>query len=349
MKRILFVELLGGIGDLVMALPAIHALALSHPRAELTVLTFAPGCELLATDPLVSRVLQAQRGDVQYPERPRESLAALLEQEQYDIIVSDTRYAGIDALIEASGARTVTNLWRHPPAGQRIEERFLEILQDEALIEPWTTTLRPRLALKERDYLWAASHLAGPKRKVLLHPHAGMPIKSWPEANLISLGKALTDELGLQVIIPEGTATERMIAQRLAAALGAKAAVLPHAPLRQFAAAASYCDLAIGPDTGPMRIAAAAGARAITLFGPSWHGRYGQRPPHINLQGHPACPERDVADFTRQRCWYAGACPLAPWRSCVEDVSVGDVLKATTCALSGASWWGRPLRQHISV
>lgn len=44
-QRILFIELLGGIGDLVIALPAIHAVARSHPKAHLTVLTFAPGGE----------------------------------------------------------------------------------------------------------------------------------------------------------------------------------------------------------------------------------------------------------------------------------------------------------------
>ena len=349
MKRILFVELLGGIGDLVIALPAIHALGLSHPQAELTVLTFAPGAELLATDPLVRRTLQAQRGDEHQPGRPREALATLLGQERFDLIVSDTRYDGIDALIEASGARTVTNLWRRPPADQRIAERFLDILLREGVIEPWTATLRPRLALGEHDYLWAASHLGGPKRKVLLHPHAGMPIKEWPEASVVSLARALMDELSLQVVIPEGTGHERANAGRLASALGGRALLLPHAPLRQFAAAASYCDLAVGPDTGPMRIAAAAGAQAVTLFGPSWHGRYGQRPPHINLQGHPACPERDVADFTRQRCWYAGRCPLAPWRTCVEDISVGDVLEAVAAALGGASWWGRHLHRTVSV
>ena len=310
MKRILFVELLGGIGDLVIALPAIHALGLSHPQAELTVLTFAPGAELLATDPLVRRTLQAQRGDEHQPGRPREALATLLGQERFDLIVSDTRYDGIDALIEASGARTVTNLWRRPPADQRIAERFLDILLREGVIEPWTATLRPRLALGEHDYLWAASHL---------------------------------------VVIPEGTGHERANAGRLASALGGRALLLPHAPLRQFAAAASYCDLAVGPDTGPMRIAAAAGAQAVTLFGPSWHGRYGQRPPHINLQGHPACPERDVADFTRQRCWYAGRCPLAPWRTWVEDLSVGVVLAAVAAALGGASWWGRRLHRTVSV
>lgn len=50
-REILFVELLGSIGDVLIALRAIHALARSHPAAEITVLTLPPGGELLQSDP----------------------------------------------------------------------------------------------------------------------------------------------------------------------------------------------------------------------------------------------------------------------------------------------------------
>jgi len=56
-RKILFVELLGGIGDALIALPAIQALARSHP-AELTVLT-PPGGELLESAPQNTRVVYA--------------------------------------------------------------------------------------------------------------------------------------------------------------------------------------------------------------------------------------------------------------------------------------------------
>jgi len=42
-RNILFVELLGGIGDVLIALPTIQALGRSHREAVLTVLTFTPG------------------------------------------------------------------------------------------------------------------------------------------------------------------------------------------------------------------------------------------------------------------------------------------------------------------
>ena len=45
--EVLFVELLGGFGDLLLALPAVHAVARSVPGARVTVATFDPGGELL--------------------------------------------------------------------------------------------------------------------------------------------------------------------------------------------------------------------------------------------------------------------------------------------------------------
>ncbi len=346
MNKILFVELLGGLGDLVIALPAIHALALSHPQAELTVLTFAPGAELLQADPLVRRVLCAERGDVDHPERPRAAVEALLERERFDLIVADTRYAGIDALLEASGARTVANLWRRPPADQLIEERFLQILSQEGLIAPWALAMKPRLSLDEADRMWAAAHFPQPAHRTLLHPHAGMPIKIWPADRFVALGRTLHDEYGLEIVIPEGTGAEVEVARRIARDLGPDTVLLPAGSLRQFAAAATYADLMVGVDTGPARLASAVGVLTITLFGPTWHGRYGQRPPNANLQGYPECPQRVVADFTRQPCWYSGVCPLGRWQSCMEDISVGDVLEAAHPLLGMTTWWGKPLAEH---
>ncbi|MGL5922971.1 glycosyltransferase family 9 protein, partial [Chroococcidiopsis sp.] len=129
MKRILFIELLGGIGDLIIALPAIKALALSHPQARIAVLTFPPGGELLQSDRHIHEVIFAQRGAA------RQSVEQILTQQNFDLIVSDVNYDGIAELIHNSSAkRTVTNLWRNPPDNQFISDRFCQILFEAGLI-----------------------------------------------------------------------------------------------------------------------------------------------------------------------------------------------------------------------
>lgn len=122
-QHILFIELLGGIGDLVIALPAIHAVARSHPTAHLTVLTFAPADQLLTTDPLIQRVICAEKAAA------RQSVDHLLRQATFDLIVSDTNYDGIAAAIQnyqnaqAVPPQVVTNLWRSPPQSVALTSR----------------------------------------------------------------------------------------------------------------------------------------------------------------------------------------------------------------------------------
>jgi ADP-heptose:LPS heptosyltransferase len=326
-REILFVELLGGLGDVLISLSAIQALARSYPEARVTVLTFPPGGDLLRDDPLINEVVQAPRPDPDHPHRAREAVEELLAREGWDLVVSDTSYDGIDELIDSSEAsRVVTNLWRSPPPDERVGERFLRILLAEGLVQT-KSVAPPRLHLTPEERSVAATRLTGTRRPlVVLLPDAGMEVKRWSEKSWGALGRSLVERYGADIVVPVGSDPEQ--ASRVARLVGERARVWPRGTLRELAAALSYADLAVGADTGPVRIAAALGIPAVTLFGPSWHGRYGQPPPHANLQGYTGCPQRLIADFTQQPCWYAGTCTLEnrPWRTCLEDISVGDVL-----------------------
>ena len=337
-RNILFVDLLGGLGDVLISLGVIQALARSYPEARLTALTFPPGGELLERDPLVYEVAYAPRPDHAHPHSAREAVKTLLAQRNWDLVVSDTSYDSIGDLISASGVpRVVTSLWRSPPPDERVGERFLHLLLAEGLID--RSSISPpllHLTLEERSV--AAERLAGTRHPLaFLVPDAGMDVKRWPEERWGALGRALHDHYGADVVIPVGS--DRKQATRIASLVGERARVLPRGTLRELAAALSCGDLVVGADTGPARIAAALGVPTVTLFGPSWYGRYGQPPPHINLQGHPSCPQRLVSDFTQQPCWYGGACTLEDrsWRSCLEDISVGEVLVAAASLLKDGS------------
>ena len=317
----MFVELLGGIGDVLIALPAIQALGRSHPEAELTVLTLPPGGELLESDPLIHHVV--------YPDsNARKSVEVLLARHAFDLIVSDTNYDNIDEVIKNSAAsRVVTNLWRTPPPDERVGDRFLQILLSENLIaadviKPTQLHLTPAEASRAREVLRLIS-----RPLVFLCPDAGMQIKRWSTANFVSLGQTLQQQYGGTVIVPVGSDVEQ--AAGIANAIGNGAQILPRGKLRDLAGALACADLVIAADTGPVRIAAAVGVPTITLFGPSWHGRYGQPLPHINLQGYPECSERVIGNFTEQRCWYSGVCPLKQnWQTCMDAISPNDVLAA---------------------
>lgn len=318
--RILFIELLGGIGDLVIALPAIKALAIAHPDSQVTVLTFAPGGELLKNDPLIHEVIYAKRGAA------RQSVVKVLSQ-GFDLIVSDTNYDGIADIIRNSSAkRTVTNLWRNPPDNQLVSDRFLQILLEEGLIASSTTFLnnQPLIHLLEAEKAEAKQVYGAAYRPVVfLISDTGMPIKRWSKENFVKVGKALQQQYNATIVIP--VSDNQDFAQQLVQEIGGTAQVWQRGTLRELVAGLIYADLAIAVDTGPARIAAALNVPTITLFGSSWSDRYGQPSPHINLQGYPQCPERVLRNFTEQSCWYSGVCPFE-WSNCTEAVSAQQVL-----------------------
>lgn len=335
--QILFIELLGGIGDLVIALPAIHALARSHPHSQITVLTFAPGGELLIADPLIHRVIYATKG------RARQAVDQVLAHNQdtknlFDLIVSDTNYDGIADAIQTHCAtsqkqvKVITNLWRSPPANERVGDRFLSLLQNDGVITPESIELtEPHIYLTATERAEAQQALGAAYRPiVVLCPDAGMQIKQWPIERFGAVGRTLQQQYGATILVPVGADSSQ--AEQVVQAIGGAAQVWPRGSLRRFAAMLAAADLMIAADTGPARIAAALNIPTITLFGPSWHGRYGQPAPHINLQGFPDCPERIIRNFTEQRCWYSGECPFA-WETCLDDISPDRVLEAAAIVL----------------
>lgn len=336
MKRILFIELLGGIGDLLIALPAIKALALTHPESRVTVLTFPPGGELLKSDPLIHDVIYARRGQA------RQSVEWILAKQDFDLIVSDTNYDGIaDRIHNSSAKRTVTNLWRNPPDDWLVSDRFLQILLEEGLITPSAIlNSQPLIHLLEAEKAQAKQIFAAAYRPLIfLIPNAGMPIKCWSKENFVTVGKALQQKYNATIVVPVSDSEDE--AQQITQEIGGTVQIWQRGTLRELAAGLAYADLAIAVDTGPARIAAALNVPTITVFGPSWNERYGQPPPHINLQGYPNCPERVIRNFTEQSCWYSGVCPF-DWNTCTEEISPQQVLTAAAKFLD-QEWRDRTL------
>ncbi|MFC5064102.1 glycosyltransferase family 9 protein [Actinomycetospora atypica] len=303
--RTLVVDLLGGLGDLVMVLPTVHALADADPGGELVVLTHAPGAVLLARDPAVTGVLTAEK------HAEREIVGKALADLAPDLVVSTTRFDGIGDLIDADaaarGTRAVTNLWRSPPADELVGERYQRILAAEGVIADRVRP--PRLVLGDDE---RAPEVA--PGTVVLVPDAGMAVKRWPTPRWTQLAAALHDRPVVSVTPLEGVeAWEPTDLRGLAA---------------RFAAVGRAGGTVVGGDTGPVRMAAASGARTIALFGPTLAARYGLEEGE-NLQGLTGCPHRRPTAITEQVCWWDAGCPLSgSGPACLEDLSVASVVAA---------------------
>lgn len=311
-RDILVVDLLGGLGDLCMVLPAVHALHRRHPHAALRVLTHAPGADLLRSDPAVTEVCCAEK------HREREAVVAELDRRTPDLVVSTTRHSGIADEIEARGMRSVTDLWRRPPVDQPVARRYVEILAAEGLVgnryRPPSIHLTPDEHARGDDVL---AGVLGPP--VVLVPGVGMAVKRWPHWRRFARALARPP-----LVVTDGTDPDRV------AGLGDP---LPATDLRGlaavFAAAGRRGGVVVGPDTGPVRVAAAVGARTVGLFGPTTTSRYGLDPPARHLQGLPGCVHRRPTAITEQVCWWEARCPLSSaGPACMADIRPDTVLAA---------------------
>ena len=312
--EVLVVDLLGGIGDLVMVLPSLRGLARRHPRAAVRVLTHAPGATLLDPDPDVAEVRAVRKGT------ERAAVVAELERRPPDLVVSTTRYDGIAEEIERRVPRSVTDLWRRPPPDEPVARRYHRILTAEGLVRGHYAPPRLHLTAQERS---AGRHLltsllpARDAAPVVLVPDAGMAVKRWPHQDRLV---AELTRRGVPVLV-----------------LGRD---VPPTSLRElaalFAAVGRRGGVVVGADTGPVRVAAAAGARTVGLFGPTVAARYGLDPPSVDLQGLPGCPHRRPTAITEQVCWWHAACPLAgDGPACMADLTPTAVLAAVLDALGG--------------
>lgn len=328
MKDILVVELLGGFGDLLLALPAVHALARTHPEARVHVATFDPGGQLLAGDPLVAAVHTTADHTAG---APRRFVAAVLDTCRFDLAVTTTAYDAIPDLLATRVPTVVRDLWRRPPADELVDLRFLHLLVADGLVDPALVELAPRVAVDPARVAAGSALLGECRGPVLLLPDAGMPVKRWPHwPELVRLLDGL-DVLALPGHDP-------------AAARDTGAPVLPPVDLPGLAglaaAVAARGGVVVGADTGPVRLAAAAGARTVGLFGPTLAARYGQRPAdgNVGLQGLPGCPVRQPTSITEQECWWSGRCPLHPaGPACMADLVAEQVGAAVRAALSALS------------
>lgn len=325
-RRILVVELLGGFGDVLLALPAVHALARSHPDAEVTVLTFAPGDALLRADPYVARVV-ATRDHTDGA--PRRAVAAELAARPYDLVVTTTTYDGMGDLCAASAPWAVTNLWRSPPSDERVDRRFLRLLAADGVIDPAYVDLPLAVQLTEEELSAGRAALTqvvgdGGTRPVVLVPGSGMRVKEWPAERWAELAARARGQ-GRPVLTVGGPGTQPVPGSTLP----------PPRDLRTLAAllaaVGERAGVVVGGDTGPVRLATAVGARTVGLYGPTVVGRYGLDPRlGTSLQGLPGCPVRQPLAITEQECWWSGLCPLTGGDpACLADLTVDAVAAAS--------------------
>jgi ADP-heptose:LPS heptosyltransferase len=271
--RILVIKL-SALGDIILAMAAFARIRAAHPDAHITLLTTPPYEDIARLSPWFD--------EVETDGRPRTlaGVFALIRRLRraryarvYDLQANDRTNLYFQALRPSppvwSGTAFGCALPHRNPERMKMHtlEREADQLRDAGL---WPDAPTTPGAAPGPDVSW----LRGPTGftgaetppLALLVPGASArrPRKLWPAISYGVLAQALLAE-GLKVFILGGE-TERPLAQTIRAAAPRARDLTGQTHLTDIARLGARARLAVGNDTGPLHLIAAAGAPTLALF-----------------------------------------------------------------------------------
>jgi heptosyltransferase-2 len=327
---------LSSLGDVILALPVVHALARAFPSARLTFWTKEEYRDVVRFDPAVGHV-RALEADARKIE---DVVSMSAELEDNDLIVdlhgnSRSRlltFRQKAPVLRAPGFRMLRSRWVHarwtrprptPPA----LERYARALAPLGLTAPGP----PRVTVNAESERWAGEWLTQwtQRAPVAICPAARHATKRWIESYWTEVVDRLEAE-GRPVVCFSVESERRALpalARRIEAGPLAKWCV---EPLPRMAAVLSRCAAAVSCDSGLMHLAAARGLRVVAMFG-STAPELGFAPAgegHVVLCRHEPC----------QPCTLHGraTCPKKHFR-CMVEIRPDAVLAALASVIETPS------------
>ena len=300
---------LSSLGDVVLTLPVVHALARAWPAATLHYWVKEEYAGLLRADPAIGHVRVLERG----ARRLEDLVSMSAELEDCDLIVDLHASARTRVLTFHQRAAVLRVRNRRLP---HVTTRYAETVVPLGLVPEGP----PRASVPPEARAWAEGQLAALAAggaAVALCPGARHATKRWPEERWCALDERLAGA-GLSRIVLS-TAAEQRESPALAARIAADARARWFTePLERVAGLLGCSRVAVTHDSGLMHLAAACGTRVVALFG-STSPVLGFAPVG---EGHAVL----CRDLPCQPCTLHGraACPKRHFR-CMTTIEPGEV------------------------
>lgn len=206
------------------------------------------------------------------------------------------------------------------------------VIQGLRLAEHWTGELQAsdahyEFTVEARDSHYIDNYLEEwgiprEQKLICIHPGSGAWVKLWVEQNWAKVADMLTSQFRAPIIFTGGT-SELPLINTITTYMSEKAYVVAGTTnIGQLAALYKRAHVVLGPDSGPMHLAAAVGTPTVTLFGaadPIEFAPWGDARSHAILSSDIECRPCRVLDWHDDKMEY---------HPCVRDISVGKVLDA---------------------
>jgi ADP-heptose:LPS heptosyltransferase len=263
--RILVIKL-SALGDFVQALGPFAAIRQHHPDARITLLTTKPYAALAKASPYFDEVWIDHRPkpwDVPGMLRLRKMLRSAKFQMVYDLQTSERSSRYFYLVHSGTPWSGIASGCSHPHANpDRNSMHTLDRQADQLRMAGIPETPPPDLSWVERDL--RKFHL--PETFVLMVPGgaAHRTAKRWPAQRYAAIARRLGERGIASVLI--GTEADQEAVGAVLEASPTAMSLADHTELLDIPAIARDAWAALGNDTGPMHLAAAAGCRSVVLF-----------------------------------------------------------------------------------
>jgi heptosyltransferase-2 len=335
--RILAVRL-DRLGDLVLTLPALDALAESYPNAHRMVMVRPALAPLIHGRPSVHRVVVAEHdSDV-------EALARRMASCEADLAVDfsavdDLRaaralvLAGVrDRVGLAGGGREVyfTNTASpdRPCSLSELNGRVVEAAGGVPSAVAPSVTVSPRARSDAEALLRGLGAPSGWPR-IAVHPGGHHATQRWPVERFADVAVALAVRRGGRVVILSGPGEEELV-RALYRCGSEHSVIVPAVDVLSLAAVLGCCDVLLANNSGPLHLAAAVGLRTVSVMGPTDPVRFW---PMGREQSVFRLPDLACSPCSRGRC--------GP-HDCLRGIGVSEVLDAAQRLLDAALSDARP-------
>jgi ADP-heptose:LPS heptosyltransferase len=327
------------IGDFIFALPALEALRVAHPKAEIVLLARRWHQRFLKDRPSpVDRVIVVPPCEGVSDEVPESKDACDLQTffskmraEKFDLAVQihgGGRYS--NPFVLRLGARRTIGLkspdavplddWIPYVYFQSEIVRYLEVV---SLAGASPVSLEPAVNVTQNDVIESMECLPAVRAPmVVLNPGAGDGRRRWPPESFSAAGDALAG-IGATIII-HGAQHEGNLVDAVASGMKTAPFKVTGLSINGLAGLLSRADLVISNDTGPLHMAAALKTPTVGIY---WCGNLVTAGPVTRSFHHPLVSWRLACQHCGRDCIYDNC---EHHDSFVSDVTVKEVVDAAS-------------------
>lgn len=341
------------LGDVLLTMPAFHALRRARTGAELHALVGPWSAAVLATNPDVDVALtldfpgfnRAGNENLRSPYDLAIRTARQLRQVGYShavILRPDHWWGAMVAFLAGIPVRIGYDVGDVSPfLTDRIAfDRQHAVMQNIKLLSRWVGAVDEadvvyRYAINDADRADIKAYLARHEldadgaRYFCIHAGSGTTVKQWTAANWAIVADTLAEQLDAVPVFTGGDHERGLVADITAAMQSRHVVAVGDTDIGGLAALFERALVVLGTDSGPLHLASAVAVPTVALFGPAdpvEFGQWGDTARHIILTTDIACRPCRVLDWAGDDLAY---------HPCVREISVGRVLEAARRVVAG--------------